>query len=304
MKVLLIGSSGIVGSGVARYFLDQSDRLIAVSRKRPDISGDGMEFCPIDLLENSSTERLVDLIDESLDGVIYNAGLLPARTSQPSFSDMCNVNVRGLEVLLNHIANHHPLLPVVHISGFTAMKTLPDINESLPYTNPNSYYTTKVFAELVCNQYRLSSELAISNLRISAPFGYDLSVPSVLPIFLKKALSNQDIVLQGSGTRQQTFTFSEDIGFACKKAIDVKFSGALNMTSDFRYTMHELAEKIVSSIDGCQSKIIFSGDTDPQEGAESFVDISKAKNQIGYYPLFSFETAIRRVVDVVRGVRL
>ncbi len=56
-------------------------------------------------------------------------------------------------------------------------------------------------------------------LRISAPYGY-VSNQSVIPKFIKLAKQDKNIELLGSGSRSQVFTFVEDIGYACRLAME------------------------------------------------------------------------------------
>ena len=63
----------------------------------------------------------------------------------------------------------------------------------------------------------------------------------------------------GSGNRSQIFTFTEDIGLACRLAITNQSEGIYNIAGENSIKMKELAHKIVYLTKGSRSKIVFSG---------------------------------------------
>ena len=100
----------------------------------------------------------------------------------------------------------------------------------------------------------------------------------------------------GSGNRSQIFTF-EDIGLACRLAITNQSEGIYNIAGENSITMKELAHKIVYLTKGSRSKIVFSGNGDPNEEKSKNISIEKARKELGYYPKNSFDQALSKIIN-------
>ena len=54
------------------------------------------------------------------------------------------------------------------------------------------------------------------SLRIKSPYGYILNTKAVIPVFINKAIKKEEITLKGNVSNEHNFTFTEDIGSACR----------------------------------------------------------------------------------------
>ena len=136
--------------------------------------------------------------------------------------------------------------------------------------------------------------------RISAPFGYGICGNSVIPKFIKRLLNNEKIELWGIGSREQVFTFCEDIGYACELAVKHESSGIYNITSGPAITMMDLALKIIEGLNKNQSDLVLLDKFDPLEGKRISIDITKAKNELHYQPKFGLDQGLKQVLDNFR----
>lgn len=294
MKILLIGSTGIVGDGIKRFLLENNILLNGTSRKAQEIE---LNFSPIqiDLTSSTAFEELQKTIP-NVDAIIYNAAIIPSTNrGGGSFDDSLELHA----LLLNKILLYNQGLQkkIVYISGYRlATVNKNKIEENIPFTNYDTYSTTKLFGELLCNQFILNGDKNISVLRVNAPFGYVNSTNSVLPLFLDKVLKSENIQLIGKGERRQVFTFSEDIGYAALLAIRSKFTGFLTITSDFNFSMNELAFNILKNIPTSTTSILFSDEEEHGVNKTLSISIDKAKKEIGFQPLYTFDTVINKII--------
>jgi len=294
-NVLITGVKGLVGDGICRHFLNHSINVYGTSRQK--INSINPNFIPMKLNLNSKNDILS--LNETLpiDALIHCAAKLPNPKSENENDDAYNsINVRGTENLL-YWAKTAGVKIFLYISGTGVFEDSANNFEENLSNNPrsNPYHRSKANAETICQSYT-NSEMRVIIFRISAPFGY-VKNNSVIPKFILRAKSNQNIELWGSGNRSQIFTFTEDIGLACRLVFINKSEGIFNITGGKSIKMNELAHKIVNLTKGSHSKIIFSGNEDPEEGKSKTISIEKAKKEIGYYPKYSLEEALSKIIN-------
>ena len=297
-KVLITGVTGLVGDGVSRYLLRNNWDVYGTSRRftksnRPN-------FHPLNLnLERE--EQFINLNrNVPFRAVIHNAAKVPyGPVTDEEAETYYRCNVDGTRHLLNWAEKSGTKI-VIYISSTGAINDniIPLTEEAFLKQNANHYHTSKIMGELLCQMYQDRGKLRVVIMRISAPYGYTGSRLSVLPKFIDKVLSNQNIDLWGNGTRKQVFTFVEDIGYACELAIkNDNCNGVYNITGSESITMQGLAETILCACPKSNSKIVLSGHKDPKERQPKIISIVKAKEEIGFEPKYNLYFGIRKILS-------
>ncbi len=294
-NVLITGAKGLVGDGICRHFLDNSINVYGTSRQ--ELKSLNQHFIPKKLNLNSKNDILSLNDTLPLDALIHCGAKLPNSESENESEDAFHsINVSGTENLLRW-AKTAGIKIFIFISGTGVFKdSHNNFKENLsnrPHSNP--YHRSKANAETICQSFT-NSEMRIVIFRISAPFGY-VQNNSVIPKFILSAKSSQNIELWGSGNRSQIFTFTEDIGLACRLAITNQSEGIYNIAGEKSIKMKELAHKIVYLTKGSRSKVVFSGNGDPNEGKSKTISIEKARKELGYYPKNSFDQALSKIIN-------
>ncbi|GAH84568.1 unnamed protein product, partial [marine sediment metagenome] len=132
-------------------------------------------------------------------------------------------------------------------------------------------------------------------LRINAPYGKKQRSKTVLRIFIERALAGLDLLYHGSGKRQQDFVAVEDVAIVITYAVSFKGTGEIiNIASGNSISMKNLAELIIHTIPGTMSRVLASGQIDPQEDYRAIFDISKSNHVLGWSPSVSLKDGIRR----------
>ncbi len=98
----------------------------------------------------------------------------------------------------------------------------------------------------------------------------------MLRIFIERALADEPLRYHGSGGRRQDFAHADDIALAMRAAIERRADGTFDIATGEPITMRELAKLVVSSIPGCTSPIVASGQPDPQECATALFGTERA----------------------------
>ncbi|MBR3708786.1 MAG: NAD-dependent epimerase/dehydratase family protein, partial [Lentisphaeria bacterium] len=110
-----------------------------------------------------------------------------------------------------------------------------------------------------CNMFAKEGKLQTACLRYFNVFGQRQNPKSAyaaaVPIFITKALNNEDITIFGDGEQTRDFIFVKDIAAANAFMAESDFTGVYNVAYGGRLTINDLAEKIVKIL-GSKSKIV------------------------------------------------
>ena len=290
-NVLLTGATGFLGQHLVHFLLRQlNTHIIGVSK-----NGGQIDELVIDRVDLSSHEEVTAWCHgkPTFDVIFHLAAVVPmsfySREAEQSFFHNLHITQNVLSIAISHKASF------IYTSGTSIYGT----NEDGPlkeYTLPrpdNVYCLSKYVGELLCHIAHVRSGIPTTILRITAPYGPFQRAPTVVNIFLKAALENQDLTLLGSGNRTQDFTYIEDVVQALWLAYKNQRTGVYNIAGGHPVTMRDLAKTVLSVVPGTLSKIIYSGRPDPQEGYSGRFAIEKAKEELGYEPRTSLLEGLR-----------
>lgn len=181
--------------------------------------------------------------------------------------------------------------------------TIPKMEAMAP--KPQSPYAmTKLDGEYYCQLYRDQYQLNTAVLRYFNVFGPKQNpkspYASVIPIFIDKALSNQDIVIYGDGEQSRDFIFVDDIVNANLAATHHK-GDLLNVCNSDRISILELALLIIQLTEST-SNIIYAperaGDIKHSQG-----DNTKIKNQFGFEPKYTLMQGLTETIKYFYDTR-
>jgi UDP-glucose 4-epimerase len=115
----------------------------------------------------------------------------------------------------------------------------------------------KVVIEKYLKKVSKSDNLSVGIARLFNVYGPRQKSQFVVPIFLDKALKNEDIIVFGDGNQKRCFTYVEDVVHGLIKLMAHKSRyDIFNLGNKTEYSMNELAEIVVSAIPNCKSKVI------------------------------------------------
>lgn len=157
MKILLFGSTGLLGQALGEYFRKQNHNVVGVARTNSNIS--------LDIRDEKSLISI--LYDESPDVVINCAALVDIERCEAERAEAWAVNAQPL-IAMTAWSNERQR-PLIHISTdqfFTGDGQLAH-REDHPVTILNNYASTKFVAEqlALAGQYSLVLRTAIVGIR-------------------------------------------------------------------------------------------------------------------------------------------
>lgn len=300
MKALIFGSTGFIGKHLTARLLKEGYKVIGISSRkhREDKEKESYRHITLDITDISQFKKLPR---DYINMFILSAYVPPSPTSPPKKGvpeDLLRcfkVNMLGLRNILEYARDIHANFIVYSSSAsvYGASKDLP-LFEDTSVPNPTSFYSiSKLAGEHILKHYESIYEIPAAILRYSSVFGPGMTQDTVLPFFLEKALNNNDITIFGEGEKSRDYVFVDDVVASNIRALSAKRSGIFNIGSGVETSMQQLAEKIIK-ITNSRSCIVRS--FLKEETSRMYLDISKARKEIDYEPMFSLEAGLRQCI--------
>lgn len=290
-KVAILGSTGLIGEAVYSFFLDRKVDIKACS-----FNGGNIRGIKIEAIDISKSNQLKNWLEgEDIETIIYLAAKIPNSFLEADFKLFIK-NYKMHKKVLDYW--RHSKCHLLYASGSSVYGP----NSSIPWkenniTLPDNYYSlSKLAGELTFFMEHQNIGLPLTILRINAPYGAKNRRKTVINVFLEKALNQEDIILFGSGNREQDFVYVKDVAKAFWLAYLKKESGIFNIASGETILMKDLAS-IIKKITGSDSSIVFSGKVDPQEKLKIKIDISKAEELLGFIPDYTIEKGLMKCIE-------
>ena len=296
ITVLITGVTGLVGDGLARFFLNRGYSVIGTSRKNVSSWHPNLKIVNINFSKFNLTNQLEEIINQA-DWIIHNAAKI--KRGEMSIEEGLRLFRSNTTIIYDflRILAGYPKKKFIFISSarpFRALNSFP--NKLIGYNNFDEYSTSKVMAEIICNQFVLANKVKSLVMRISAPYGYVLN-NAVLSKFIKKVRLGEDITIWGNGTREQIFTFVEDIGLACELACQNDAVGVFHISGGKPITMKQLAKEIIHVFPESDSKVVFEDRIDPEEGEHIHYSTEKARKVFDYSPQHTIHQGLEKIAD-------
>jgi UDP-glucose 4-epimerase len=156
------------------------------------------------------------------------------------------------------------------------------------------YTYSKIAGEMLCHSYQQLYSVPFTILRYGIPYGPFMRQDLLIPIFVRKALSGEPLLINGDGSQFRKFVYVEDLARGNVAALAPQATNqTYNLEGREKVSVLELANAIDQILGGV--KIQFEparpGDL---KGVE--VDFQKALTELGWQPIVSFEEGLRRTI--------
>ena len=288
-RVAILGATGFIGKAITSLFLKERVDMVACSKNGGTIGG----FL-VDSVDISNKGALSHwLKDKDIDTLFYLSSEIPKAFTEANW-DLFYYNLMMHKQVLDYWKAHNcHLVYASSCSVYGSHSLIPWKEENAVF--PDNYYSTsKLTGELLFYQ-EFQKGYPLTILRINAPYGVDTRQNTVINIFIENALNGKDIILFGSGNRQQDFIYVLDVARAFWTSYLKRRYGVYTIASGKTITMNELAN-IIINLTGSSSRIVYSGEPDPLEGFQVDIDISKAQNELGFLPKYSLEDGLNECI--------
>ena len=306
---LVTGGAGFIGSNIVEYLLKyrakkvrEFDNLATgrISNLETFKSNPAFEFMEGDLRDLSACRKACD----GIDFVSHQAALgsVPRSINEPWNTN--DVNVGGFVNIIS-AAKDARVKKFVYASSssvFGDEQSLPKVEEKIgkqlsPYAV--SKYTNELYADVFNKVYGLP----VIGLRYFNIFGPKQDpngqYAAVIPLFVSKIMSREEVFIDGDGEQTRDFTFVENAVQANILSMltdNTEASGQVfNIAVGENFSVNQLYKKIAELLNS-DHKATYrnarAGDV-----RNSLADISKAKELLGYNPQFNFDKGLELTVE-------
>jgi UDP-glucose 4-epimerase len=318
MRFLITGGAGFIGSHLSDYLLTEGHDVTVIddlSTGSVDNIRDARKSTRFQYYISSIFEKslLAELIDEA-DVVFHLAAAVGVFNIVESPIRTIETNVRGTELVLESAAKKRKRLLIASTSEVYGKSTKFPFSEDddlvLGATTKGrwSYACSKAIDEYLAIAYYKEKRLPVSIVRLFNTVGPRQTgrYGMVLPSLVKQALSNEPLLVFGTGTQSRCFGHVSDVVrglvgcVTCSTAVGEVF----NLGNTEEVTINELAERVIAASGSSSSIQHVSYDEAYGAGFEDMQrrlpSIAKAKKFFDYAPTMSLDYIIQSVVDYQR----
>lgn len=311
LNFLVTGGAGFIGSHLVEYLLKYGVGKVRVM----DNLATG-QHANINLFSNHHSFEWIngdirkptdcELACKDIDIVLHQAALgsVPRSIKDPQTTN--SVNVDGFLNMLVAARNNQVKRFVFASSSsvYGDHPALPKIENQIG-KQLSPYAVSKYTNELYANVFSLVYQMEIIGLRYFNIFGprQDPNGPyaAVIPLFVKNILENKPATIHGDGLQTRDFTFVENAVQANIKAALTKNKMALNQIFNIAVGENFSLMDLYKNLSEIIGKEVKPNHIETRSGdiRNSLADISKAKDLLGYNPLFQFRKGLEITVNAI-----
>jgi nucleoside-diphosphate-sugar epimerase len=296
-RILVTGADGFMGSHLTEKLLSYNANVsVYVRRELKNLKHAEKKLNII--FGNLEDNNSIDLIEKDNPQIIFH---LAANDSVPeSIKDpvkVYNTNINTTKNVLEASRKLRDLEKLVITSSCVVYGTnFNKINENDALKPNTPYAASKASSELLAYSYHKTFKLPITIIRPFNVYG-PRKHKDVIPIFINKALKNEDIKLEGGGKATRDFNYIDDIvnAFLVLGMNKNSLGETINFGSGKDTSIRELAEKIIKYCNS-DSKLI-DVEERPGQDLRSLCDNSKAKNLFNWENKISLDEGLKLTID-------
>ena len=306
---LVTGGAGFIGSHLVDSLLSEGNNVITVDNfdefydkevKLNNISS-ALTFDTFQLIEGDIRDK--NLLDElfnnnHIDIVVHLAAKAGVRPSIENTVEYFDVNMNGTLNILEAMKKFD-----VKNMIFASSSSVYGNNKKVPFSESDivdypisPYAATKKSGELLCHTYHHLYDFKINCLRFFTVYGPRQRPDLAIHKFSKKILNDETIPMFGDGTTKRDYTYIDDIIQGIKLAIE-NLNGyeVFNLGESRTIMLKELIalnEKEIGKKANIEKLPLQPGDVE-----QTYADISKAKEMLGYNPQYDIEEGMKNFIN-------
>jgi UDP-glucose 4-epimerase len=304
MKILITGGSGFIGSHIVEHYQDKAEEIRVLDNLRTGYRHN-LDDLKHTFIEGSITDRgLVKKAVEGVDYIFHLAALVSVPESMEKPGECVDINVHGLLNVLEEAsaAGVKKLVFASSAAIYGDNPTVPKLETMIP--EPKSPYAiTKLDGEYYLGMFQREGRLETAAIRFFNVFGPRQdpkgAYAAAVPIFIEKAVKNEDITVFGDGGQTRDFIYVKDIVGALSFAVETPgVVGVFNAGYGGQITINDLANGLIQAA-GSSSKVLHA----PERAGD--VRNSRASSEklraAGWIPKHSLEEGLGVTLEFFRN---
>ncbi len=310
-SILVTGGAGFIGSHLVEKLLAEKSWRVSIIDDFNDFYAPELKKANIAPFLPDENFRLfeADIFDaeplreifaaNNFDAIVHLAARAGVRPSLEQPKLYAETNINGTLNLLD-LAKDFGVKQFV----FGSSSSVYGNNEKVPFSeddkifNPISpYAATKAAGELLCHTYSHLYAIRAVCLRFFTVYGARQRPDLAIRKFSQLISEGKPIQVFGDGTTRRDYTYVDDIIQGVLAAID--YDGSMfevfNLGESDTVELNYLIELLEKNLD--RKAVIDRREMQPGDVAQTFADISKARQFLNYNPQTKIEAGIEKFAD-------
>ncbi len=300
LKVVITGGAGFIGGHIAEEWKNRGAEVYIVDNLRSgnlkNIENLDVKFHKISITDKNSIFEIL----KDADYVHHLAAMISVPESIEKPFECVEININGLLNVLE-AAKEYKIKKVVHSSSAAVYGDNPESPKltSMAPQPKSPYGITKLDGEYYLNMYRENFGIGTVSLRYFNVFGPRQNPKSqyaaAIPIFVSKALKNEDIIIYGDGEQTRDFVFVKDVVAAnILAATNENAFGVYNVAGGNAISINDLVNLVISET-GSKSKIIYEKER-PGDIKHSLASIESTKKDLNFNPKYDLIKGLKETI--------
>jgi nucleoside-diphosphate-sugar epimerase len=280
MKILITGSSGVIGSALCK-----------------EIAGNGVDVIPFDIKHGFNVCDKGQLLSKvnDIDGVIHCAAIPRVSDCKENPALCKEVNIVGTKNVvecLHKTANKPWLLFLSSREVYGQASDFP-VTENFLFNPMNEYAVSKVEGEKIAVQYPGCCVVRLTNV-----YGSEADYKNrVVLAFAKAAITGEPLLLNGANNVLD-FVHINDVVNGITLCIKKQSHGTINLASGVGVSLRTLAEKIIH-LTNSKSQIM-ERPANKNEVSYFYGDPGKAKQMLNWQVRVSLEQGLKKLIEDIK----
>ncbi len=303
-KIVVTGGAGFIGSHIVKALLREGAHVIVVDDLSTGNEANMSDFidritwirgsvCDVELMQRACTDAYAVVHQAALPSVPKSVAF-PLETNQANSTGTLAVFVAAQRAGVDRVI----YASSSSVYGDTAV--LPK-EESMPLNPLSPYAVQKMTTELYGRIFHSLHGLKTIGLRYFNVFGPrqnpNSEYAAVIPKFITEIKRGKSPRIFGDGEQTRDFTYVDNVVQANIRALQAEsgFGEAYNVACGGHISLNELVARI--------NKILSTSITpeylSPRTGdiRDSYADISKARDVLGFVPTVGFDEGLKKTAD-------
>jgi UDP-glucose 4-epimerase len=309
MTYLVTGAAGFIGSHLSESLIRRGKKVIGIDCFSPYYPRKIKEENIRSLCHEKDFRFLeADLYEIDLKEIIGDVDYILHLAAQPGvrgswgrrFQDYVKNNIEVTQRLLETVKDVG-IKKLIYASSSSVYGdcSLPMIEDDTALHPVSPYGVTKLSAESLCYLYWKNFSLPVVSIRYFTVYGERQRPDMAFFRFIKAIIQDEPISVFGDGSQTRDFTYIGDAVDGTLLALEYGEPGEVfNIGGGERTSIRDSID-IIARIAGKEAKVRHL-DTEKGDVRDTYADITKARERIGYCPKISLREGLKRQFNWIK----